>query len=375
MSSHGGIPEGTRIAHLIESDGPGGAEQVLAGLVDGLRDKGCRNTVFLPANQEGWLATRLGASGAEVIPYQLGRSPSPRFALWLARQLKSTRVRVAHSHEFYMAFYGACASHAAKVPHVITMHGSRYYATQSRRLVALKLAASLSGQTVAVSQPLRRALMDDLAIPSSRVRVILNGASAPAPPRTTLRRELGLNVHDTLIVSVANLYPVKGHTHLIEALALLRKDHPALHLALAGRGQMQPVLERQACQLGLEGHVHFLGLRGDIPNVLCSADLFVLASLSEGLPLALLEAMLAGIPAVATEVGEVPEVLGGGHFGLTVPPGDAHALASAIHSLLDDPEESCAMAYRAQLRARGRFSVRHMVDAYLALYGRLLERD
>ncbi len=175
------------------------------------------------------------------------------------------------------------------------------------------------------------------------------------------------------MVSVANLYPVKGHTHLIQALALLKGAHPRLHLALAGRGQLHDDLSRQAARLGLEDRVHLLGLRADVPNLLRSADLFVLASLSEGLPLALLEAMLAGTPVVATQVGEVPSVLGDDVYGLTVPPADSIALAEAIHRILDDPEEACAMGERARVRAEARFSVRCMVDAYLALYGELLQ--
>lgn len=365
------LPVGTRIAHLIESDGPGGAEQILASLLNELARRGYQNTLFFPRDGAGWLAARIEDSSAEVVPYSLGRSPSARFARWLTKSLKTTGAQIAHSHEFSMAFYGACAASVARVPHLITMHGSRYYAGHPRRSVALRLAAGLSGRTIAVSGPLRRALIDDLKLPASKVEVILNGASLPSPRQITLRRDLALTARDELMVSVANLYPVKGHTHLIHALRLLKAAHPRLHLALAGRGPLHGDLSRQATGLGLQDRVHFLGLRADVPNLLRSADLFVLPSLSEGLPLALLEAMLAGAPVVATHVGEIPEVLGDGVYGLTVPPADAVALAEAIHRILDDPEEACAMGERARVRAEARFTVRQMVDAYVALYGEL----
>ena len=110
-----------------------------------------------------------------------------------------------------MAVYGAWASWYAGVPHVITMHGSRYYAARFRRRVALRAAMALSGRTVAVSRRLSRQISDDLRVPLERISTIANGVRHVRVPHTTLRDELGLAPGDRLLVSVGNLYPVKGH--------------------------------------------------------------------------------------------------------------------------------------------------------------------
>src|SRR5438105_4728097 len=162
------------------------------------------------------------------------------------------------------------------------------------------------------------------------IDMVRNGVRFTPAARTTLREELSLRSGDRLLVSIGNLYPVKGHRHLIDAMGHLADRHPSLHLAIAGRGDLADALALQARALGLAHRVHFLGLRSDIANVLAAADVFVLPSLSEGLPLALLEAMLAGRPIVASAVGEVGATLDGGRAGALVPPGDSEALGAAI---------------------------------------------
>src|SRR5207249_10181162 len=244
---------------------------------------------------------------------------------------------LAHSHEFTMAFYGAWAARRARVPHVITMHGARYYAGRLRRRVALRAAAGLSGGVVAVSQALAGQLARDLWIRSTRITTIPNGVRFDPLAESTVRSELALSPEDHLVVTVGNLYPVKGHRVLLDAAALLSSQHPNLHVAIAGRGELAAALAEQARELGFAGRLHLLGLRSDIPNLLAAADVFVLPSLSEGLPLALLEAMFAGCPIVASDVGEIRTVLANGDAGMLVPPGDAPALAAALRGLLESP--------------------------------------
>jgi glycosyltransferase involved in cell wall biosynthesis len=195
-----------------------------------------------------------------------------------------------------------------------------------------------------------------------------NGVRHQPPERLTLREELHLAPSDRLLVSVGNLYPVKGHEHLIHAVALLSVRHPALHLAIAGRGELAGALAALARELGIAGRVHLLGLRGDIPSLLAAAEIFVLPSLSEALPLALLEAMFAGHPIVASDVGDVGSVLASGDAGLLVEPGNPSALASAVDRLLTDPELARSIAGRAYRRATTRYDVSQMLRNYAAIY-------
>lgn len=367
----------TRFAHLIECDGPGGAERMLASVTRDLQDRGDETLVVAPAHGEGWLARELSGTGVRVELFDLDRPFSPRFSRWLAEVFRRHRVALVHSHEFTMAVYGAWAARRVGIPHIITMHGSRYYAGRLQRRIAMRLAVQFSSATVAVSRMLSQSIARDLWIRPSRIVTIPNGVRPPlsAEP-STLRDELGLRPDDHLVVAVGNLYPVKGHTVLVDALALLAAPplprFPRLHVAIAGRGELEALLRSRAAHLGVRDRLHLLGLRSDIGNVLAGADLFVLPSLSEGVPLALLEAMLAGKPVIASAVGEVPTVLDGGRAGTLVAPADAAGLAAAMDALLSDRVRARALGAAAQTRANAGYAFDVMMGAYRALYARAL---
>ena len=363
---------GLRIAHLIESDGPGGAERVVAELATSFQALGARNVVFLPADGEGWLGRQLEPSGAVVEYFTIDRPVSPACARALESAFRRHRITVAHSHEFSMAVYGAWASWRAGVPHVITMHGARYYAGRLRRRVAMRTAIALSAKTVAVSSRLAREMGRDLRIAPACIATISNGVRYVRPERTTLREELGLGPCDRLMVAIGNLYPVKGHRYLIDAMALLAGRHPTLHLAIGGRGELADALAARAREAGLATRVHLLGLRPDVAAILAAAEIFVLPSLSEGLPLARLEAMFAGCPIVASDVGEVGIALARGEAGLLVEPGNPAALAVALDRVLRDPNRARDLGKRAAYRAVAEYDVSQMVRRYLGVYNEAL---
>ena len=358
---------GVRIAHLIESDGPGGAERVVAGLASALQARGTENVVVVPQRGEGWLSQQLAGTGVAIEPGPLER-PFPTVARWLEGVFRSRCVTIAHSHEFIMALCGAWAARRAGLPHVFTMHGSRYYASRWRRRIALRVAAGLSGGVVAVSQSVARHLRRDLWLRASRIVTIPNGAHITAVGQSSLRDELALDATDRLVLAVGNLYPVKGHRFLVDALGHLAAHFPRLHVAIAGRGELESALRTQGGALALGGRLHLLGLRADIGNLLAGADVFVLPSLSEGLPLALVEAMLAARPIVASGVGEIAVVLEHGRAGIVVPPADAPALARAIALLLDHPDRARELGAAAARRAQADYTVDRMVERYIALY-------
>ena len=366
---------GLRLAHLIECDGPGGAERVVAQLAGEFQARGAASVVFLPANGDGWLARQLAGTGVAIEHFRIDRPFSPACASSLAAGFRRHRIDLAHSHEFSMAVYGAWASWLAGVQHVITMHGSRYYFGRLQRRLAMRAAIALSGRTIAVSRPMADHLSRDLCVRRSRIDTILNGVRATNRVPSTLREELRLAPGDRLIVSVGNLYPVKGHQHLIEALGILAANHPRVHVAISGRGEMADPIMTRARTLGVSDRVHLLGLRSDVPAVLAAADIFALPSLSEGLPLALLEAMFAACPIVASDVGDVAVALADGDAGLLVEPGSAAALARALNLLLSDRTSARQYGERALRRATTEYDVSHMVRRYQAVYDELLGRN
>jgi glycosyltransferase involved in cell wall biosynthesis len=223
-----------------------------------------------------------------------------------------------------------------------------------------------------VSTGLAAHLSRELLIPRARIATVSNGVRRPPPAPQTLRAELGLSGEDRLLVAVGNLYPVKGHRHLIDAMALLASAHPTLHLAICGRGDLAKSLASQAQQLGLAPRVHLLGLRSDVSAVVAAADVFVLPSLSEGLPLALLEAMVAGCAIVASAVGDVSAALEQGAGGVLVPPGDPRALAVAIERLLNDEHLARTLGARAVCKAAAEYEVSAMVRRYSSIYDVIL---
>ena len=365
---------GYRVAQLINTDGPGGAERVVAEVATALQASGVETVVFLPKDGEGWLERQLDGSGVTVDYCHIERPLSPASARALAGAFRRHRIAVAHSHEFSMGVYGAWASWLAGIPHVVTMHGGRYYAERLRRRLALRAAVAVSADTIAVSTTCARDISRTLVIRQSRIKMIPNGVRFVPAQRVTLRHELGLRTGDRLIVALGNLYPVKGHAHLIEALALIADRHPTVHVAIGGRGDLADGLMEHARAHGLQARVHLLGLRADVAAVLAAADIFALPSLSEAMPLALLEAMFANRPIVASDVGDVRIVLDEGRAGVLVPPGDDAALAAALDRLLGDGVEAHALGERAGRRARDEYDLSRMVDRYVDVYRSALLR-
>jgi glycosyltransferase involved in cell wall biosynthesis len=180
----------------------------------------------------------------------------------------------------------------------------------------------------------------------------------------------GVGTEAIVIGTVGNLYPVKGHRVLVQAVARLGSD---VHLAIAGRGAEEAGLRSLAAELGIAPRVHLLGYREDTPDLLAASDIYALSSLYEGQSLALIEAMAAGLPIAATHVGGNPEVLGqADRDGLLVPPSDPAALAAALARLAGDRALRAQLGAAARARARTEFSLTTMVGRYRALYDEVL---
>lgn len=369
-SASRGPGEPLRIALMLESDGPGGAEMMLLQLAGELRRRGHAVLPVGPADRVGWLGERFRERGFEPVTYRLRRTLDWRCLRELVDLLRRHEVQVVHSHEFTMAVYGAAAALRLGARHVITMHGGRYFAEQRRRRIALRWAARRSSALVGVSRATAEDLERSLGLPPAAVAVVPNGIEFRTGTRERVRQEVQMAEGELLCVAVGNLYPVKGHMVLLQALAALQRtahDVP-WRLAIAGRGEEEARLRAFADAHGMGDRVHLLGFRSDIPDVLAAADLFVMPSRSEGLPLALVEAMAASLPIVASDVGGIPEVVTSGEEALLVPPDDPDALAAALHRLLCDHALRAALGEAARRRAWRDFSVSTMCDTYERLY-------
>lgn len=228
---------------------------------------------------------------------------------------------------------------------------------------------------VAVSEFVRDRLIAVNGTPPARTHRIYNGidlARFGRMDRTLLRRELGIAEERPVVFCAGRVQPYKGMQTLIEAAALLRDGGSAVEVAIAGDGPYLPALRRLAEERGMAG-VHFLGRRTDVPALLAGATVAVVPSLwEEAFGLAVVEAMAAGVPLVATRTGGIPELVEEGRTGLLVPPGDARALADALRLLLEHPSLCAGLSLHGEIAAQRRFSLeRAAVDLYALVSSQL----
>lgn len=360
------------LLHLIETSGPGGAERMLTTLVENL-DKS-RYASIICLLSDGWLNTHLRKRGLETVVIPQTRSFDVVWLLRLVRLIKRRRVSLIHAHEFAMNTYGSLASAIARIPAISTVHGKNYYWQRWRRRIAYRFVAKRS-RMVAVSEDIRRFLVSRVGINDNEISTIYNGVDIDpyrltSGARHAVRQELGINDYQPVIGTVGNLYPVKGHSYLLEAAARVTETFPDAMFVIAGRGELLKQLHKTAGELALKTNVRFLGFREDIPALLQAMDIFVLPSLSEGLPISMLEAMAAGKPVVATDVGGNPEVVIDGQTGLLAPAAHADALADKILLLLRNPDLMYRLGKAGANRVEREFAVDGMVAKYQELYGR-----
>jgi glycosyltransferase involved in cell wall biosynthesis len=361
-----------RIAMMLESDGPGGAEMMVFRLAEELRRRGHVVVPVGPINGIGWLGDLFRGAGVSPEFFRIRRPLDPACVRGLVHLFREHDINAVHSHEFTMAVYGAAASRLMRLPHVITMHGGFRACTAFRRRLALRWAMRNSSHTVMVSRATQRQFATDLGLHEGRFTVVPNGV--PSIPGTAdhVRAEFGIRPGERVLLAVGTLERHKGHRVLLEALSHLEraKEKVPWRLIIAGGrgGDQHDALIEFAEETGLNDRVHVVTNRNDIPDLLALADIFVMPSLFEGLPMALLEAMIAGKAIVASATSGIPEAIESGREGLLVTPGDVAALARALQSLLTDEARRSALGEAAARRAGGEFTVQVMADRYEALY-------
>jgi L-malate glycosyltransferase len=338
-------------------------------LAEQLRERRHHVVPIGPADGDPWLATQFRAAGFEPETYTLRRPADPRCLAQIAGMLRRHRIDVVHSHDYFAAVYGGAAAWLLRRPHVITMHGTRYYLSRARRRMTLRWSATRSRALVGVSAATADELATSLRLPRSSVRVIYNGVPRSRGDAERIRRELHLGHDERLILAVGSLFPVKGHLVLIEALtALAGIGEPRWRAAIAGVGDQEEALRTAIRERGLTDRVHLLGFRQDVGDLLAAADVYAMPSLSEGSPLALMEAMFAGKAIVASRTGGIPELVAHDSEALLVQPGDAAALTAGLNALLADAGLRDRLGTAAQRRAASSFTLERMTDEYERLY-------
>ncbi len=357
------------ILHLIETGGPGGAEQMLLRLADEYAERGFSQLVCL--RKEGWLSGEVRRRSLDLEIMPLGTLPDLQWMRKMRALVRRCDVRAIHAHEFAMNVRSGILSRWLDVPAVATVHGKGYVDAKGSRRFAYRATARWT-RMVAVSADIRTYLIDSVGVDPQRTIVIANGVDIdryrfdPAG-RREMRDRFKIAEGDLLLGSIGSYYPVKGHRYLIEAMKKVVAAHPGAKLLLVGQGSLEGDLRRQIADGALGQNVQVTGYIENTPALLSALDIFVMPSLSEGLPLALLEAAVAGRCIVASQTGGIPEVIADGQSGLLVPPGDAKALADALIRLASDAELRRALAAKAQAIVTQSWSIHRTADRYLEL--------
>ncbi len=370
------------VCQVLHSLDIGGAEVLAAGLARALSDR--FRFVFACLDDVGTLGEQLRDDGFTVE--LLGRSEGIDWACGrrLGAFVKAQRADVLHAHQ-YTPFFQSMIGRLSRwrTPIVFTEHGRHFPDSRSMKRVAVnRLLMRRRDRVIGVGASVRRALIANEGIAADRIEVIYNGVDLgpfeAVQDDSTLRREvraeLGVVDHEAVILQVARLNPLKDHLTAIAAVRKLRDSGVNARLVLAGEGEERQKIETAVREASLQHHVELLGARRDIPRLLSAADAFLLSSISEGIPLTLIEAMAAGVPVVSTDVGGIPEVIDHGSTGLLAPAHDAGRLARHLQRALTESAFRGSVIAAAQNKARERFSLDEMHRLYAGVYSECLVR-
>jgi glycosyltransferase involved in cell wall biosynthesis len=378
------------VARVIARLNIGGPAQHVVLLTAGLDRTRFATTLITGrvGETEGDFAETARARGVEpVVISELGRAIRPArdlAALFkLIRMFRHLRPDIVHTHTAKAGTLGRLAARVAGVPLTVhTFHGhvldgyfsppvTRFFLMVERRL------ARTTDRIVAVSPRLRDQLLAMRIGRPDQVEVVPLGLDLGRfrqrpPTAPVLRASLCIAPGAPLLGSVGRLVPIKDLPTLFRAMATLEENGQPAHLVIVGDGEDRTALTRLAGELGLSTRVHFLGWRSDLETILNELDVVVCSSRNEGTPVALIEAMAAGVPVLSTEVGGVADLVTHGETGWLVPPGDPAAMADGIRRLLAEPSLRTCLAAAGQAVALDRYDVARLLSRMEALYTALI---
>lgn len=356
-----------RLLLVVDSLEVGGAERHVADLALALAGEG--HDVEVACSVTGALAEPLEGAGVRVRALTrslVKRRISPAYAAKIRRIVRNERFDLVHAHIYSSAVAAAIATLGSGTPLVITEHTEALWQGKTARFFS-GWASRRARRIIAVSSVIRDRLIERDRVAPERITVIPNavtpgpGGGADADPLP----DLG---DGPVVGIVARLQPEKGVENFVKAAARVAGSVPEASFIVVGDGPLRDELPALAERLGVRGRIHFLGTRSDVGALMGLMDVIAAPSLSEGAPLVTLEAMAAGVPVVASNVGGIPDQIRHRQEGLLVPPGDAGSLADAILDLLRDPALARALGEAAQRRATSEFAHERMVARVEGVY-------
>lgn len=359
-----------KILQLTNLSDIGGAEKMVLNLVTHI-DRAKFDVAVASLDGRGALAQRVRSLGLSYIDLQV-RHPFRflRTAPWLLRE---NRFALIQTHGARAEFVGAWLAKMAGVGHVISTIHDVYGMEHRCKALLTRATAHRIKRWVAVTPVIKEMALSQFHLPGKSITLIENGIpfndSERAGNVEDIRQTYQIPEQVSIILSVANLRPIKGHQHILRAIKLFDVEtRRKLKFMFVGDDQSHGVYQRMARELGVADQVIFVGFVDDVRPFLAAADIFLLTSESEGLPLSLLEAMAARLPVVASRVGGIPFAVRHNDSGLLIPPGSPESIHQSILELVTNRRLCEKIALNAQQTAMSRFSVARMVKDYEAIY-------
>jgi glycosyltransferase involved in cell wall biosynthesis len=350
-----------------------GSEGHLLALLPALRGLGI-DARFLGLDVPGTDAPRfyeaLDRLGIPHASVRCGRDVSPRLARDVIRAVRADPPDLLHTHLVHADVYGAIAGARLRLPYVSTRHNDDRYLLGPFRYVD-RAVASRARRLIAISDAVRL-FLERVGHDSAKLVTITYGLDKlPASPSDPAPATVGVPDGVPLLLAIGRLIEQKDHATLLHAFARVRERHPQAWLAILGGGPLEADIRMLARRLGVEEAVALPG-RTEPREWLERADVFVHTSRWEGFGIVLLEAMLAGLPVVATRVSAIPEVVAEGKTGLLANMGDAASISSALEALLADPDRARVLGEAGRRRAGEEFSVARMAKRTRDVYDEAL---
>lgn len=365
-----------RILHCIDTTGPGGAETMFIELAERFSRAPFESVAMIRG--KGWVNDQLLSRNIDVVEADSKGSFNFRFLRALVREMRSRSIDLIHAHLLGANVYCAIAGRLTGVPVISTFHGSMDISAIEKMARFKLLIVRTCSTTVAVSEGLRDQIAGRMGVQAELVRLIQNGVDCShfrdAEP-LGLRKQFRLGPDAFLFGSLGNIRPAKAYDVGLRTLQRLRSEGINAHWVVAGQGrpgdQLLGELQTLARTLGVAPYVQFLGFVNTPERFLADLDVLLLCSTSEGHPLALVQAMAAEVPVVATRCG-VEGMLGNGLRGGLAEVGDAEGLAAAVRTALYRSPQVLDRARAAREFARSTFDTRAIFNEYEALYRELL---
>ena len=369
------------ILYLITSTNVGGTEKALLELIRHI-DREEFKVYVCSVKKPGTFAKALADEADGVFSLRLseggGLAAIGNFIpamLRLVKLIRAVSPSILHCFLFRANILGRIAGRIARVPIIIS--SIRVIEAQRAKHLIDRLTAPLTTNYLAVSQAARNYTINHAKIAPSKIVTIYNGikCNGEYTEKPSWRSTLSLSSSDVLLGLIGRFHKQKGHIVLLKALPFILKQAPHTHVLFCGEGSEEARLKVMAQDLGLEGHVHFVGLIENAYQMLSQIDIVVVPSLWEGMPNVVLEAMAAGRPVVASRIAGMDEMVVAGETGLLCNPGDPHSLADALLKLIKDKSLMKRMGRSGYELVRQRFQTSTMVEQTVQHYRKLLDED